>query len=80
MERLSIKNIDINELIDSIKSLDSVKFLEIQSKELLSKFESINDIKNNIDETSLNGFKDMLSEVNELSSTINDMFKKELSL
>lgn len=80
MERLSIKNIDINELIDSIKSLDSVKFLEIQSKLLLSKFESINDIKNNIDETSLNGFKDMLSEVNELSSTINDMFKKELSL
>ncbi len=80
MERLSIKNIDINELIDSIKSLDSVKFLEIQSKVLLSKFESINDIKNNIDETSLNGFKDMLSEVNELSSTINDMFKKELSL
>ena len=80
MERLSIKNIDINELIDSIKSLDSVKFLEIQSKELLSKFESINDIKNNIDETSLNDFKDMLSEVNELSSTINDMFKKELSL
>ena len=80
MERLSIKNIDINELIDSIKSLDSVKFLEIQSKVLLSKFESINDIKNNIDETSLNGFKDMLSEVNELSSTINDIFKKELSL
>lgn len=80
MERLSIKNIDINELVDSIKSLDSVKFLEIQSKLLLSKFESINDIKNNIDETSLNGFKDMLSEVNELSSTINDMFKKELSL
>lgn len=80
MERLSIKNIDINELIDSIKSLDSVKFLEIQSKLLLSKFESINDIQNNIDETSLNGFKDMLSEVNELSSTINDMFKKELSL
>ena len=80
MERLSIKNIDINELIDSIKSLDSVKFLEIQSKVLLSKFESINDIKNNIDETSLNGFKDMLSEVNGLSSTINDMFKKELSL
>ena len=80
MERLSIKNIDINGLIDSIKSLDSVKFLEIQSKELLIKFESINDIKNNIDETSLNGFKDMLSEVNELSSTINDMFKKELSL
>ena len=80
MERLSIKNIDINELIDSIKSLDSVKFLEIQSKLLLSKFESINDIKNNIDETSLNGVKDMLSEVNELSSTINDMFKKELSL
>ena len=78
MERLSIKNIDINELIDSIKSLDSVKFLEIQSKLLLSKFESINDIKNNIDETSLNGFKDMLSEVNELSSTINYMFKKEL--
>ena len=76
MERLSIKNIDINELIDSIKSLDSVKFLEIQSKVLLSKFESINDIKNNIDETSLNGFKDMLSEVNELSSTINDIFKK----
>lgn len=80
MERLSIKNIDINELIDSIKSLDSVKFLEIQSKVLLSKFESINDIKNNIDETSLNGFKDMLSEVNELSYTINDIFKKELSL
>ena len=80
MERLSIKNIDINELIDSIKSLDSVKFLETQSKVLLSKFESINDIKNNIDETSLNGFKDMLSEVNELSSTINDIFKKELSL
>ena len=80
MERLSIKNIDINELIDSIKSLDSVKFLEIQSKVLLSKFESINDIKNNIDETSLNGFKDMLFEVNELSYTINDIFKKELSL
>ena len=80
MERLLIKNIDINELIDSIKSLDSVKFLEIESKELLTKFESINDIKNNVDDASLNTFKDTLSEVNELSGTISEIFKRELSL
>ena len=80
MEKLLIKNIDINELINSIKSLDSVKFLEIESKELLTKFESINDIKNNVDDASLNTFKDTLSEVNELSSTISEIFKRELSL
>ncbi|MBP5343307.1 hypothetical protein J6Y73_05220 [bacterium] len=80
MEKLSINNIDTKALIDAIKSHESVKELDSLSKDITSKFKDLDEIKNSINKEAIENFKNALSEVNELSSYINDTFKKELSI
>ena len=80
MERLSIANISTNNLTREINKYSSVKELNEMSTMLLSKYKTIDEIEKNISDISLDNFKTLLSEVNELSSTINEIFKKELNI
>lgn len=80
MERLSIANIDTKKLINEIEKYDSVATLNKLSVELLGKYDSINDIKENVSDISIDNFKSVLQEVNNLSTEINNIFKRELSL
>ena len=80
MERLSITNINTNNLTREINKYSSVKELNEMSTMLLSKYKTIDEIEKNISDISLDNFKTLLSEVNELSSTINEIFKKELNI
>ena len=80
MERLSIANISTNNLTREINKYSSVKELNEMSTMLLSKYKTIDEIEKNISDISLDNFKTLLFEVNELSSTINEIFKKELNI
>ena len=80
MERLSIANIDTKKLINEIEKYDSVATLNKLSVELLGKYDSINDIKENVSDISIDNFKSVLQEVNNLATEINNIFKRELSL
>ena len=80
MEKLSIANISTNNLTREINKYSSVKELNEMSTMLLSKYKTIDEIEKNISDISLDNFKTSLSEVNELSSTINEIFKKELNI
>ena len=80
MERLSITNISTNNLTREINKYSSVKELNEMSTMLLSKYKTIDEIEKNISDISLDNFKTLLFEVNELSSTINEIFKKELNI
>lgn len=80
MEKLSIANISTNNLTREINKYSSVKELNEMSTMLLSKYKTIDEIEKNISDISLDNFKTLLFEVNELSSTINEIFKKELNI
>ena len=80
MEELRIANISTEKLTNEIKKHDSVVELNNLSSELLDKYNSLEEIKQNVSDISIEDFKNTLEEVNELSNEINKIFKKELSL
>lgn len=80
MEELKIANISIEKLTEEIKKHDSVKALNDLSSLLLNKYNSLEEIRQNVSDISIDNFKNALSEVNELSDEINKIFKKELTL
>ena len=80
MERLSIANISTEKLTEEIKKYDSVVELNDLLSKILDKYSSIDEIKQNVSDISIESFKNTLNEVNELSNEINKLFKKELSL
>ena len=80
MEELRIANISTEKLTNEIKKHDSVVELNNLSSELIDKYNSLEEIKQNVSDISIEGFKNTLEEVNELSNEINKIFKKELSL
>ncbi len=80
MEELRIVNISTEKLTNEIKKHDSVVELNNLSSELIDKYNSLEEIKQNVSDISIEDFKNTLEEVNELSNEINKIFKKELSL
>lgn len=80
MEELRIANISTEKLTNEIKKHDSVVELNNLSSELIDKYNSLEEIKQNVSDISIEDFKNTLEEVNELSNEINKIFKKELSL
>ncbi len=80
MEELRIANISTEKLTNEIKKHDSVVELNNLSSELIDKYNSLEEIKQNVSNISIEDFKNTLEEVNELSNEINKIFKKELSL
>ena len=80
MEELRIANISTEKLTNEIKKHDSVVELNNLSSELIDKYNSLEEIKQNVSNISIEDFKNTLEEVNELLNEINKIFKKELSL
>ena len=80
MEELRIANISTEKLTNEIKKHDSVVELNNLSSELIDKYNSLEEIKQNVSDISIEDFKNTLEEVNELSNEINKIFKIELSL
>ncbi|MBR4237415.1 hypothetical protein IKQ02_03170 [bacterium] len=80
MEELRIANISTEKLTNEIKKHVSVVQLNNLSSELIDKYNSLEEIKQNVSDISIEDFKNTLEEVNELSNEINKIFKKELSL
>ena len=80
MEELRIANISTEKITNEIKKHDSVVKLNNLSSALMNKYNSLEEIKQNVSDISIEDFKNTLEEVNELSNEINKIFKKELSL
>ena len=65
MEELRIANISTEKLTNEIKKHDSVVELNNLSSELIDKYNSLEEIKQNVSDISIEDFKNTLEEVNE---------------
>ena len=75
----SLKN-SLKELTDSIDDLYEVKRINILSEELLKKYKTKEELKKNESDPLIIEFKEILADLNALSSSISQLFKDELGI